>query len=292
LADTIQRTTGTGADRITLSTDSAQATPDPSIDAAGTPPEDQPLVDQAPADQVAAAAIDPNVFSGAADGRSPLAVDPANASLLGTLVDSGTHPAEHAVAPMQGQGGGGTTAIGGQTVDSQAFTLQADNVQTTGAGAASAVRPPPVNSGVPPSVSSQVAPALVSMAQAGVAGARLSVSITPEQLGQVHITVERAADGTTSIHVAAEQLGTLNILRHDQADLTRALDQAGVGHDGHSLSFSWEGGGGNGTQGWNTPNEQRGEYQPANVSQSYATDPIAIPSAAAAAARGGLDLTA
>lgn len=244
-------------------------------------------------DQALAAAIgavDPNAPIAALDARSLLAADPANASLLGTQVDPGTHPAAHAVAAMQGQDGGGTTAVGGQAADPQAFALQAGDLQTTQAGAAGVARPLP-NAGGPPSVESQVAPAVVAMAQSGGAGGRLSVSITPEQLGQVHITVERAADGTTSIHVAAEQLGTLNILRHDQAGLTRALDQAGVGQSGHSLSFSWEGGG-SGTQGWNTPNEQRSQYQPANVSKSYAVDSIAIPPTAAAAARGGIDVTA
>ena len=45
-------------------------------------------------------------------------------------------------------------------------------------------------------------------------------------------------------------------------------------------------------QNWNTPNQQHGEYQPANIPKSYATAPSGIPSATAAAARGGVDLTA
>ena len=278
LVDTIQRTTGIAVDRIAITTGSSQAAPDPSIDAAGTSPGDQAPGDQAPGDlapvdQSLAAAIgpiDPNAPIGALDARSLLAADPANASLLGTQVDPTTHPAEHAVAPMQAQEGGGTTAVGGQAADPQAFALQAGDLQMTQAGVAGVAKPLP-NAGAPPSVASQIAPAVVSMAQSGAPGGRLSVSITPEQLGQVHITVERAADGTTSIHVAAEQLGTLNILRHDQAGLTRALDQAGVGQSGHNLSFSWEGGG-SGTQGWNTPNQQSSQYQPANVSKSYAVD--------------------
>ena len=236
LVDTIRRTTGIEVDRIAVSTGSAQAAPDSSIDAAGTPP-----VDQAPA--AAIDAVGPNALFGALDAGSPLAAASANAGLVGTPSSSATRRDGSAVTPMQGQDGGGTMAAGPQAVDPQAFAVQSGDLQTTQASAAGAARSLPANGGVPPSVTSQVAPALVSMAQGGGAGGRLSVSITPEQLGQVHITVERAADGTTSIHVAAEQLGTLNILRHDQADLTRALDQAGVGHDGHSLSFSWEGGG-------------------------------------------------
>jgi len=246
---------------------------------------EQALADQVPLEQAlaVAGAIDPNGSSGPLGGHSPLAEDVTDAGILGNL-----HRTESAVTSAQGPDGGGTVSVDPQSVDAGGVAIQAADVptaQTTGAGAA---RPLAANGGLPPSVASQVAPALVSMAQVG-AGGRLSISITPDQLGQVHITVERATDGTTSIHVAAEQLGTLNILRHDQADLTRALDQAGVGQEGHSLSFSWDGGGG-GMQGWNTPSDQHGEYQPAQVSKSYAVEPTAVPSAAAT--RGGIDLTA
>jgi hypothetical protein len=184
-------------------------------------------------------------------------------------------------------GATGPGAIDPGTIDPGAAALQAGDQQTAETSAAGAARLLPAAGGVPTSVTSQVAPALVSAAQGGGVGGRLSISITPEQLGQVHITVERSVDGTTSIHVAAEQLGTLNILRHDQADLTRALDQAGVGQDGHSLSFSWDGGGG-AAQGRDAP---PGQHQAAHVSRSYAAEPAAIPSIAATA-RGGIDLTA
>jgi flagellar hook-length control protein FliK len=285
LVDTIRRTTGIEVDRIAVSTGSAEAAPASSIDAVGTPPVDQAL-------PAAIGAGDPNAPFEAVDGHSPLAATSANAALVAPLPGSTAQHDGSSVTPMRGQDGGGTMALGSPAIDPQAFAIQSGDLQMTQASAAGGARPLPANGGVPPSVASQIAPSLVSMAQAGGTGGRLSVSITPEQLGQVHITVERAADGTTSIHVAAEQLGTLHILRNDQADLTRALDQAGVGHDGHSLSFSWEGGGGGGMQGWNTPNQQRGEYQPANIPNSYATAPSGIPPAAAAASRGGIDLTA
>jgi hypothetical protein len=289
LVDTFQRTTGIEVDRIALSPGSTQAAPMDQAPVDQAPadqaPADQAPSDQAPAEQtlLAAGTIDPNLSPGALGGHIPLAVDVIDAGNPGN-----SHRTENAVTPAQGQGGGENVAVDPQSVDAGLGAVQAIDLspaQTMGAGAA---RPLAASGGLPPSVSSQVAPALVSMAQAG-AGGRLSISITPDQLGQVHITVERATDGTTAIHVAAEQLGTLNILRHDQADLTRALDQAGVGQQGHSLSFSWDGGGG-GMQGWNTPGEQRGLYQPAVVSKSYAVEPSAVPSAAVA--RGGIDLTA
>jgi hypothetical protein len=289
LVDTIQRTTGIEVDRIALFSEAAQAGPTDQSPVDQSPVDQSPA-DQAPADQalLAAGAIDPNLSAGPLGGHIPFAVDVTDAGIPGN-----PHRTERAATPAQAQDTGENASVDSQSIDAGGGAIQGGDLptaQTMGAGAA---RPLAANGGPPPSVASQVAPALVSMAQAG-AGGRLSISITPDQLGQVHITVERATDGTTAIHVAAEQLGTLNILRHDQADLTRALDQAGVGQGGHSLSFSWDGGGG-GMQGWNTPGEQRSEYQPALVSKSYAMEPTAARSAAASsavAARGGIDLTA
>jgi hypothetical protein len=120
---------------------------------------------------------------------------------------------------------------------------------------------------------------------------RLSISITPDQLGQVHITIERATDGTTAIHVAAEQLATLDLLRQDQGSLNQALDQAGVGQGGHTLSFSWDGSGGGGMPGWGTPGEQAADSQAAGIPNPYSEETVSAPSAAAAA-RGGIDVTA
>jgi hypothetical protein len=204
-------------------------------------------------------------------------------------------------APLAaGAPGTGSQSVNPQTAAPQSVDPSAAGFKTTELQVGAA-RSPATTGSPAPSVASQVAPALISMAQGGGVGGRLSVSITPDQLGQVHITVERATDGTTSIHVAAEQLGTLDMLRHDQGDLTRALDQAGVGQQGHSLSFSWEGGG-SGMQGWGSPGwsgsgwggsgDQPGGHPPGHASGSYAAESTSVPSAAAATARGGIDLTA
>lgn len=146
-----------------------------------------------------------------------------------------------------------------------------------------------------PSVADQVAPAVISMAQGRINGRRLSVSITPDELGQVSITVERAADGTTAVHVSAERAATLDLLRRDQADLARALDGAGASSGSHSLSFSLSGGDGR-MPGGGGRNEPPVERQPASAAQLYAEAPPPVLSGLAAAhlaaARGGLDLTA
>ncbi|MDE2581959.1 MAG: flagellar hook-length control protein FliK [Rhodospirillales bacterium] len=76
---------------------------------------------------------------------------------------------------------------------------------------------------------------------------RLSLLLTPADLGQVQITLQRAADGPTLVQVTAQQPQTLNLLVRDQAHLHRALDQAGVPASGRNLSFQL-GSGGTGAQ--------------------------------------------
>jgi hypothetical protein len=153
-----------------------------------------------------------------------------------------------------------------------------------------ATQPASAGSAPSPSAAQQILPAVVAMAQGRGVGQRVSVSITPDEMGQVSITVERGRNGTTIIQVAAERLATLDILRRDQGELVRALDQAGIGQDSSSLSFSWDGGNG-GMPGWGTPRDAPGEQPPAQAAKFYAEEAPAIP-AARAAARGGVDVTA
>ena len=201
--------------------------------------------------------------------------------------------AERDLAAPQAREEGEATAPAGPTsqptshLDGVLAAASASHVQASHAVAAPA--PPNAEAAPTPSVAEQIAPAVVSMAQGRAAGRRLQVSITPDELGQVSITVERAVDGTTAVHVAAERAATLDLLRRDQADLARALDQAGAGAGGHSLSFSLLGGGGRMAGGGR--DEPPAERQPASAALLYAETP---PPAAAsrAAARGGLDLTA
>jgi flagellar hook-length control protein FliK len=177
-----------------------------------------------------------------------------------------------------------------RAVDPQSIPVPTNDIQAPQTG--EVLRSLPGNSGSALSVTNQIAPAVVALAQGHDAGGRLSISITPDQLGQVHITVERAADGTTSVHVAAEQLATLDLLRQDQANLNHALNQAGVGSGGHSLSFSW-GGGGGGMPGWGTPSHQPNDGPPADVIGLYSdTEEFVSAPSASAAARGGIDVTA
>ena len=66
---------------------------------------------------------------------------------------------------------------------------------------------------------------------------RLSVKLTPEELGKVEISLSRAKSGATSVSITAERAATLSLLTNDQRTLERSLDHAGVAAEGRSLSF-------------------------------------------------------
>jgi flagellar hook-length control protein FliK len=92
----------------------------------------------------------------------------------------------------------------------------------------------PVAAGSP---AGQVAPVLVQVAHAA-AGHQITLRLNPDELGQVTIRIDRAADGTASVQVMAERPETLKLLQADQPQLHRALDNAGLPPDGRSLNLS------------------------------------------------------
>lgn len=130
-----------------------------------------------------------------------------------------------------------------------------------------------------PSVAEQVAPALAAMIQGRTINRALSVSITPDNLGSVSITVNRAADGTSVIQLGAERLSTLEMLHGSQAELGQYLDQAGVGHGSHSLSFTWNGAdaGSNWAGAQSEQRDRQGEQRPAPFPSSMTDDALTRP---------------
>lgn len=283
VADTLQRMTGIGGQAIARSDNgTASATPGLPVDDTG----------DTAAGSVPAA-------TGDVDVRAPESLPGAAAALalsgVVTTDIAGSPGVPTNPANRRSAGDAASSAVSGAsgTAAAEPQAVQGQNGQVASASglSASSSRPISADASSVPSVAAQVAPAVVAMARGQSPDGRLSVSITPDQLGQVHITVERASDGTTAIHVAAEQLTTLDLLRQDQATLSHALDQAGVGQEGHSLSFSWEGGGG-GMPGWDPPGDQSGDGQTANIANPYTTEEAVSAPSAAAAARGGIDVTA
>ena len=83
----------------------------------------------------------------------------------------------------------------------------------------------------------QLAPAIVSLGHAPDGTQRLTMRLEPPELGQVQVRIERPPDAPARVEITVERTETLNLLLHDQPQLQRALDQAGVPNDGRSVTF-------------------------------------------------------
>ena len=87
------------------------------------------------------------------------------------------------------------------------------------------------------SVTDQIAPVMVSMGQARDGAHRMTLRLNPVELGLVEIRIDRPADAPAQVRIMVERPETLTLLLRDQAQLERALDQAGLPPDGRSLSI-------------------------------------------------------
>ena len=66
---------------------------------------------------------------------------------------------------------------------------------------------------------------------------RMTLKLRPDDLGQVEIRIETPLSGPTRVAITAEKPETLNLMMHDQGQLQRALDLAGLPADGRSVTF-------------------------------------------------------
>jgi flagellar hook-length control protein FliK len=87
------------------------------------------------------------------------------------------------------------------------------------------------------SPAAQVAPVLVSMANAPDGAQRLTLRLDPPELGHVEIRIDRPASAPAHVDITVQRPETLILLLRDQPQLQRALDQAGVPPDGRSVTF-------------------------------------------------------
>jgi flagellar hook-length control protein FliK len=88
----------------------------------------------------------------------------------------------------------------------------------------------------------QVAMKLSTTAKDG--GGKVTLRLTPEELGKVDIKMEISKDGLVRAVVAAERPETLELLQRDAKGLEKALQDAGLRTDGESLEFDLRGEGG------------------------------------------------
>jgi hypothetical protein len=103
--------------------------------------------------------------------------------------------------------------------------------------AAEQPREPSVSTGsdrviVPPNLVTEPArrilPVLLRANPIPEGGARLTIRLEPESLGQVDIRIDRVDDGSARVLILVERAETLTVLRQDQATLHNALDRAGL----------------------------------------------------------------
>ena len=132
-------------------------------------------------------------------------------------------------------------------------TVRGDDLPAVVAAAADPMAPAAPSQAAPaPAPSAQIAPAEsppVTQVSAAVAGVMtnsspgtqsVTVHLKPEELGVVRIQVDQTTAGTAHVAIAAERPETLQLLRHDEPNLMRALDQAGVPTEGRTVSFQVE----------------------------------------------------
>ncbi len=127
----------------------------------------------------------------------------------------------------------------------------AETVQAT-AGPGLAPGPIPLLAGAIPALptpgaappAEQVVAAVTALAAAGprpdvqAAPPRvLTIQLNPDELGRVHIRIDRTIDGGARIDLTADRPDTLHLLRGDQPALHRALDAAGIGPDARVVRF-------------------------------------------------------
>ncbi|HCF16517.1 MAG TPA: flagellar hook-length control protein FliK, partial [Rhodospirillum rubrum] len=126
---------------------------------------------------------------------------------------------------------------------------------------------------------------------------RISVQLTPKELGRIEVKMEVSKDGQVSATIVADRPETLDMLRNDARGLERALQDAGLKADSGSLAFNLRGdpnaqtaNGGEGGTGRNTRGGATGQDDP--TAGDGSNDPAALDAARGqrASARGGVDI--
>jgi flagellar hook-length control protein FliK len=83
----------------------------------------------------------------------------------------------------------------------------------------------------------QVSVALLSLARTPDGTQRMTLHLSPPELGLVQIRIDRPQDAPARVDIAVERPDTMTLLLRDQQQLQRTLDLAGVPPDGRSLTL-------------------------------------------------------
>ncbi len=138
-------------------------------------------------------------------------------------------PGHEAVASKSDDAVDALSAVGSaQLVAAPAATVAGLHVASA---SPSVLRPPPAPGLSTPSPAGQVGPVLASFAASAAqpgAAQHLTIQLDPAELGHVQVRIERIPDGPARVELIVERPETLRLLLHDQPQLHRALDLAGV----------------------------------------------------------------
>ena len=91
----------------------------------------------------------------------------------------------------------------------------------------------------PGSPAEQVAIQIYKAASGG--SDRIRIKLYPAELGRIDVKLQFAGDGAVKVVVTAEKSDTLDLLLRDSRTLERALQDAGLKTDSHSLNFNLRG---------------------------------------------------
>lgn len=91
-----------------------------------------------------------------------------------------------------------------------------------------------INAGSP---ADQVMPAIIRLSSAD-GGRRISLQLTPTDLGLVDIRIDQPKDGPVIVTLTVQHPRTLELLQRDFAQLSQTLDRAGLSGEGRQVSLS------------------------------------------------------
>ncbi len=83
----------------------------------------------------------------------------------------------------------------------------------------------------------QIGSAMVATMKSADGSQSLTIRLHPEDLGAVHIRIDKNTDGEAHVGITADRPETLQLLRQDEQRLQQALDRAGISQAGRTVTF-------------------------------------------------------
>jgi chemotaxis protein MotD len=151
--------------------------------------------------------------------------------------DAGHSDARHEATPnLDGQG-----ATAGDAGDQHQAAVKptADALPNFGFSASNTATAAPTTAAATPMVTVPIAGLAVEIAARAQAGSnRFDIRLDPPELGRIDVRLDVDRDGQVTSHVTVDRPETLTLLQHEQPNLERALEQAGLKTADNGLQFT------------------------------------------------------